>query len=219
MKSAEPTTVTKYKSDVDFSETRAKGHNVFREIGGVRVTTDASDCTDPKPGGGTWCANKAARYFPTPLALNAAGEPAMDYVHYSGSKPSVQLVTDFDNNGTADGILVGETIYGRDWWVPDSAAAFVKTGAPQHGGGFGSDQPRHPARVARGVPERQDPVQRRLVARLRCRRRRRHQRHHGRPDEVHLLRCQPGPGRPQPGGDHPGRHQRPGDADRDRPRR
>ena len=27
------------------------------------------------------------------------------------------------------------------------------------------------------------------------------------------------PGRPQPGGDHPGRHQRPGDADRDRPRR
>ena len=64
----------------------------------------------------------------------------MDYVHYSGSKPSVQLVTDFNNDGTADGILVGETIYGRDWWL--SAAAprrSSRTGAPQHGGGFGSD--------------------------------------------------------------------------------
>ncbi|MDX6373160.1 MAG: hypothetical protein QOD98_2148 [Nocardioidaceae bacterium] len=138
VKSADPTTVTKYKNDVDLSESRAKGHNVFRELGGVRVTTDPSDCLDPNPAGGVYCANKAAGYFPTPLALNAAGEPSMDYVQYSGTKPSVQLVTDFDNNGTPDGILVGETIYGHDWWVPDSAAAFVKTGAPQHGGGFGS---------------------------------------------------------------------------------
>ena len=139
VKSADATTVTKYKNDVDLSETRAKGHNVFREIGGVRVTTDPSDCLDQNPAGGVYCANKAAGYFPAPLALNAAGEPSMDYVHYSGTKPSVQLVTDFDNNGTADAILVGETIYGRDWWVPGSAAQFVKDGAPQHGGGFGSD--------------------------------------------------------------------------------
>ena len=139
VKSANAATVTKYQSDVNVSETRAKGHNVFREIGGVRVTTDPSDCNDVNPAGGVYCANKAAGYFPAPLALSAAGEPAMDYVHYSGSKPSVQLVTDFNNDGTADGILVGETIYGRDWWVPGSAAAFVKTGAPQHGGGFGSD--------------------------------------------------------------------------------
>ena len=139
VKSADAATVTKYQSDVNLSETRAKGHNVFREIGGVRVTTDPSDCNDVNPAGGVYCANKAAGYFPAPLALSAAGEPAMDYVHYSGSKPSVQLVTDFNNDGTADGILVGETIYGRDWWVPGSAAAFVKSGAPQHGGGFGSD--------------------------------------------------------------------------------
>jgi Bacterial Ig domain/Bacterial Ig-like domain (group 3) len=139
VKSADPTTVTKYQNDVDLSETRAKGHNVFREIGGVRVTTDPSDCNDPNPAGGVYCANKAAGYFPAPLALSAAGEPSMDYVHYSGTKPSVQLVTDFDNDGTPDGILVGETVYGNDWWVPGSAKQFVKDGAPSHTGGSGSD--------------------------------------------------------------------------------
>ncbi len=139
VKSVEPTTAVKHKSDVDLSETRAKGHNVFREIGGVRVTTDASDCQDPNPAGGVYCANKAAGYFPAPLALSEAGEPSMDYVRYSGLRPSVQLVTDFDNDGTADAILVGETVYGRDWWVPGSAAQFVKDGAPSHTGGSGSD--------------------------------------------------------------------------------
>ena len=194
---------------------RAKGHNVFREIGGVRVTTDPSDCNDVNPAGGVYRANKAAGYFPAPLALSAAGEPAMDYVHHSGSKPSVQLVTDFDNDGTADGILVGETVYGHDWWVPGSAAAFVKTGAPSTVGGSARTTT---APCPSGARRSRTPrSSRRLVAGLRCRRRRCHQRHHGRPDEVHLLRSQPGPGRPQPGGDHPGRHQRPGDADRDRP--
>lgn len=139
VKSPDTATVVKYQSDVDLSETRAKGHNVFREIGGVRVTTDPSDCNDPNPAGGVYCANKAAGYFPAPLALNDAGEPSMDYTRYSGLRPSVQLVTDFDNNGTADAILVGETVYGRDWWVPGSAAQFVKDGAPSHTGGSGSD--------------------------------------------------------------------------------
>jgi hypothetical protein len=112
---------------------------VFREIGGVRVTTDPSDCNDVNPAGGVYCANKAAGYFPAPVALSSAGEPSMDYTPYSGTKPSVQLVTDFDNDGTADAILVGETIYGNDWWVPGSAKPFVKAGAPSHTGGGGSD--------------------------------------------------------------------------------
>ncbi|WP_205472004.1 Ig-like domain-containing protein [Nocardioides sp. SYSU D00038] len=137
--SPEGSTVVKYESDVDLSETRAKGSNEFRALGGVRVTTQASDCQDPKPGGGTWCANKAAGYFAVDVPLAEAGEPSMDYVHYSGARPSVQLVTDFDGDGDADGILVGETIYGRDWWVPGSAQQFVKDGAPSHAGGSGSE--------------------------------------------------------------------------------
>lgn len=141
VKSADPSTVVKYESDVNTSETRAKGHNVFRPIGGVRVTTEFSDCQDPRPTppGGVWCANKAAGYFPAPLALSDAGEPTMAYTQYTGLKPSIQLVTDFDDNGTADAILVGETVYGRDWWVPGSAAQFVKDGAPSHEGGSGSE--------------------------------------------------------------------------------
>ncbi len=129
VKSPDPTTVVKFKSDVDLSETRTKGHNVFREFGGVRVTTDAPADSQ----------SKAAGYFAAALPLADAGEPSMSYTQYSGVKPSVQLVTDFDNDGTADAILVGETIYGRDWWVPGSAKQFVKDAAPSHVGGSGSE--------------------------------------------------------------------------------
>ena len=128
VKSADPATAVKFKSDVDLSETRPGGHNDFREIGGVRVHTDSNTSQD-----------KAAGYFPAPLALNAAGEPRMDLTYYSGGKPSIQLVTDFDGNGTPDGILVGETVYGNDWWLSNGSAQFVKDGAPSHTGGSGSD--------------------------------------------------------------------------------
>jgi hypothetical protein len=51
----------------------------------------------------------------------------------------MQMVVDFNNDGTADGILVGESIYGNDWWLSNSAAPFVKANTPSHTGGFGSD--------------------------------------------------------------------------------
>jgi len=127
VKSAEPTTVVKFKSDVDLSETRPGGHNDFREIGGVRVHTDSNTSQD-----------KAAGYFSAPLALALAGEPSMDLTHYSGGRTSTQLVTDFDGNGTPDGILVGEKVYGTDWWLSNGSAQFVKDGAPSHTGGSGS---------------------------------------------------------------------------------
>ena len=82
------------------------------------------------PAGGTWCANKAAGYFPHSAGPQRRRRAGHGLRPLSGSKPSVQLVTDFDNDGTADGILVGETVYGHDWWVPDSAAAFVKDRRP-----------------------------------------------------------------------------------------
>ena len=61
-------------------------------------------------------------------------------------KPGMQLVTDFDGNGSVDGILVGEPtyadgspLYGDNWWLSNGSKQFVKDGAPSHGGGFGSD--------------------------------------------------------------------------------
>lgn len=109
-----------------FGETRTQGHNVFT-ADGLRVYTDAATSQ-----------GKAAGYVATDIALADIGVPALNLGATSGPKPSVQLVTDFDNDGTTDGILVGETVYGNDYWVPDSAASFVKTAAPSHTGGSGS---------------------------------------------------------------------------------
>jgi hypothetical protein len=60
-------------------------------------------------------------------------------------RPGMQLVIDFDGNGSVDGILVGEPtyadgspLYGDTWWLANSAKQFVKDGAPAHGGGYGS---------------------------------------------------------------------------------
>ena len=60
-------------------DTRAKGHYDFTPAG-LHVWTEASACNDPKPGGGTWCANKAAEYFahsgPMPELLPRLSGPA-----------------------------------------------------------------------------------------------------------------------------------------------
>ena len=39
-----------------------------------------------------------------------------------GIPPGYQLIVDFDNDGTADGILVGEPgFYGTNWWLNNAA--------------------------------------------------------------------------------------------------
>lgn len=123
------------EEDVNTSETRAKGHNTFLPEGGVEILTEDTSSL-----------SKSAGYFVTNIPLGQAGEPSMSYSNYAGSlKPSVQLVTDFDNDGLPDGILVGEPtyangslLYGNDWWLTSSAPAYIKADAPQQGGGFGS---------------------------------------------------------------------------------
>lgn len=128
-------------SDVDLSQTRSQGTNTFLTTpgGGVEIKTVlAPDSSQAKSAG----------YFSTnALPLSQAGEPSLDYTNYAGAlRPSVQLVTDFDNDGLPDGILVGEptyangsVLYGNDWWLTNSAPAPIKADAPQHGGGFGSE--------------------------------------------------------------------------------
>jgi hypothetical protein len=80
---------------------------------------------------------KAAGYYPSTFDLSIAGDPALDWTG-STTRPGLQLVTDFNNDGTPDGILVGETAYGSDWWASNGSAQFVKDNAPQHGSGSGS---------------------------------------------------------------------------------
>ena len=95
---------------------------------GLRIWTEGSTSTD-----------KVAEYVATDTPLADAGEPTLDFTNTSGGGvPGFQLVVDFDDDGTSDGILVGETVYGDDWWLNNAAEQFVKDGAPNAGGGSGS---------------------------------------------------------------------------------
>ncbi|NEK60044.1 PKD domain-containing protein [Geodermatophilus sabuli] len=120
------------------SETRATGHNdiTAENPEALRVWTEGATSTD-----------KAAAYytgFEVPLAAQTAqSNYAINYLGTpppaSAQQPGYQLVVDFDDNGTADGILIGEPVYGQNWWLNTTAAQFVKDGAPHTGGGGGSD--------------------------------------------------------------------------------
>jgi hypothetical protein len=110
------------------TDTRATGH--YEVVGtGLRVWTESNTGTD-----------KVAEYVATDTPLAEVGEPALDFTNTSGGGvPGFQLVVDFDDDGTDDGILIGEPgVYGNDWWLNNAAAQFVKDGAPSHSGGSGS---------------------------------------------------------------------------------
>lgn len=109
------------------SDTRANGHY---EVAGtaLHIWTTGATSTD-----------KVAEYVATSTPLAAVGEPNLEYTNNGGGVPGFQLVVDFDANGTADGILIGEPVYGNDWWLSNGSAQSVKEGAPSHEGGYGSD--------------------------------------------------------------------------------
>jgi hypothetical protein len=111
-----------------YSDTRATGHYAVQGSG-LHVWTESNGSTD-----------KVAEYVATSTPLATVGEPSLELTNNSGSiAPGYQLVVDFDGNGSPDGILVGEpTFYGNNWWLNNAAEAFVKTGAPHTGGGFGT---------------------------------------------------------------------------------
>ena len=114
----------------DLSETRATGHNALT-VNGLHIWTEGATSTD-----------KAAGYYTTNFPLSGLGNQtiaqSIDYQATTGIAPGLQLAVDFDNNGTFDGYLVGEAVYGNSWWLSGSAAQFVKDGAPHNGGGYGS---------------------------------------------------------------------------------
>ena len=110
------------------SDTRPTGHYAVQGSA-LHIWTEGSTSND-----------KVAEYVATSTPLAVVGEPSLDYTPISGSiPPGFQLVVDFDDNGSADGILVGEPgAYGNDWWASNGSAQFVKDGAPSHSGGSGS---------------------------------------------------------------------------------
>ena len=105
------------------SDTRATGHYEVVSTG-LRIWTEGSTSTD-----------KVAEYVATSTPLADVGSPTLEYTATSGGRPGFQLVVDFDGNGTADGILVGEPVYGGNWWLNNAAAQFVKDVSPTVGGG------------------------------------------------------------------------------------
>ena len=111
---------------------------------GLRVWTAANAPCVPT------CLNKAAEYVDTDTALDTlAGQadPSLSYTplpenNANNQVPGFQLVTDVDNDGTADTILVGEPTHNGKWWAgrykgQASLPASVTTGAPHAAGGGG----------------------------------------------------------------------------------
>jgi len=110
------------------SDTRATGHYEVQGTG-LHIWTEGATSTD-----------KVAEYVAKAIPLASVGEPKLNFTNTTAAGvPGFQLVVDFDNDGTTDGILVGEPgVYGNDWWLNNAAKQFVKDAAPSHSGGFGS---------------------------------------------------------------------------------
>lgn len=133
------TTETTNMSSWDTSDTRATGHFALTPSG-LHIWTEGTTSTD-----------KSAGYTTTNFPLKNLGTTNMSdtisYTAISGATaPSSQLVIDFNNDGTPDGILVGEpgvASYGNNFWLSVSSAQaaqsqFAKDSAPHNGGGYGS---------------------------------------------------------------------------------
>jgi hypothetical protein len=111
------------------NDVRASGHYDFLSEGLHVWTDDASGQA------------KVALYFPVSGALPTSGG-----VEWYGTSvaPGAQLVFDADNiagNGNDYNILVGESVYGDNWWLTSGSSADAKAADPSgaNNGGNGSE--------------------------------------------------------------------------------
>ena len=127
--SAATSEVTLRQGDLDTSETRTAGHVGFLPDGLAVWTDDAGSQA------------KAAGYFP----LSGALPSSASLVWYGTQpQPGQQIVFDADGisgNGNDYNILVGEPVYGADWWLTGSSSAAAKAADPSgtDNGGSGSE--------------------------------------------------------------------------------
>jgi hypothetical protein len=105
-----------------FAETLAQGdYEFFPE--GLRIYTESNTSRD-----------KVAGYTPYSAKLGNVTNASFDYTSVLGSLPGLQIIVDLDNNpATYDGILVGESVYGDNWWITRQPAT-----PPHTDVGFGS---------------------------------------------------------------------------------
>ena len=117
---------------VELSDTRDNGSYEVQETALHIATTGTT---------GTTGQDKVAEYVASDVALADVGEPTLEYTNSSNlGVPGAQLVVDFDNDGSSDGILIGEpAVYGNDWWLNRTATDIAKAGAPETDGGKGSE--------------------------------------------------------------------------------
>lgn len=141
---SDPTDVTLRAGDIDFSETRANGHNEFLRDG-LHVWTDGSTDTGPRTDGGTgdWNTDKAAGYWAAPTGASLSTYADGVTMKWIGTQPQpgLQIVFDADTT-TANNdynILVGEPVYGGDWWLTGGSSQTAKDVAPSTTGGSGSE--------------------------------------------------------------------------------
>jgi hypothetical protein len=122
--------VTLHQSDFNptLSDTRSAGHEAFLDDG-LAVWTD--DDTGQA---------KVAEYW----NVGEQNLPASVSMVWSGTQPQpgTQIVFDFDQtpgNGNDFNILVGEPVYGDDFWLTSGSSTDAHGVCPETGGGFGSD--------------------------------------------------------------------------------
>jgi hypothetical protein len=111
------------------NDVRSAGHYDFLTEG-VHVKTDDASTNA-----------KVALYFPVTGAFPTTGS-----IEWYGTSPApgAQLVFDADNvtgNGNDFNILVGEAVYGNNWWLTSGSSATAKAADPSgaNNGGNGSD--------------------------------------------------------------------------------
>lgn len=113
----------------DLSKTRATGHNELVD-GGLHVWTEGAISTD-----------KAAGYYPASFALKDVGAGFGVTATGTGTaQPSLQLLTDLNNDGAPEGYLVAEPVYGTDTlWLSSNHTGADLSAAPTtvNGGGTG----------------------------------------------------------------------------------
>ncbi len=125
-------TVTKASEFADYQDTRSSGLYGFTNDGLKIWTTDNTSQA------------KVAWYHLNNYPLTDIGTPSMNYTMDTSAglqqiAPGLQIVVDFNGDGSAMGTLVGESVYGNDWWLTNGSNASVKANAPHTGGGNGSN--------------------------------------------------------------------------------
>lgn len=111
--------VTTYLTDWDTSQTRSAGHLEIVDDG-LHVWTD--DATSN--------AKVAAYHKGTDgMNLNNVGTPVLNW-EGSSPAPGLQLVIDIPGGTGWDGILVGESVYGDNWWLSNGSVQELKDKAP-----------------------------------------------------------------------------------------